>query len=163
MQKVSNNFYDVEFLPKAVYLGQTGSFTSPAWGTQGMRFIDKKIITVVEKIRELSGKKVIINNWAFGGTEDGRCLRLPDDPAYTWHSCHSFGRAADINIDGMSAPDVWNFIMAHAADLIPLGLTGLEAKEDTPTWTHITVSDFDFAENKKINGLVILPTAVQKI
>jgi hypothetical protein len=142
------HFRECEFLPKTTF---------SIWGPKGMRFIDARIPVIVEWIREKYNLPVRINTWDDGGSLDGRCLRLSTNTAYTWHSCHTFGRAIDFDIPGLDPEKIRNDILnLYFADLKTLGLTAIELK--TPTWVHLSVSDFSlWPELSDINGIKLIP------
>jgi hypothetical protein len=61
----------------------------------------------------------------------------------------------DIKIKGIKASAVQNDILTTINDEVKvMGLTAIE--KDTPTWTHISVSNFDGWEVEEKNGIKIL-------
>lgn len=125
------------------------------YGEKSLRFIDPKIISILKYIREWYNKPIYINTWHIGGNGYYRCLRTSESPVYKWHSCHSFGRAADFTIDEIDPAQIQKDIVGDMADdLKVLGLTAIE--KDTATWTHISVSSFVGWDGEQINGIRIL-------
>jgi hypothetical protein len=115
----------------------------------------------MDTLREYFNKTIIINNWAVGGPFQDRGLRDSTSNVYDLYSDHSYGRAIDFNVEGMTDADVQKAILnEYADDLIILGLTGIE--DSTPTWTHIGVSDLSTWDFKLINGIYIIPSPFTK-
>jgi hypothetical protein len=161
----AENFLEQEFIPKSVY---------SLWGAKAMRFIDYRIPPIMQYLRNVYGVQIIINDWHVGGDFDRRCLRpygsvanipafdlcninTPPDPDFIEHSCHSFGRAVDFNVNGVSVSQVQQDILnKYCMDLLKLGVSGIEAFTDT--WIHLSVSDFSlWTELKQQNGIYLIP------
>lgn len=136
-----------ELVPPSVY---------SVYGEKSFRFIDPKLIEILKFLRDYYKSPIIINNYKFGGQLKNRGLRLEGLPFFRKYSCHSFGRAVDFNVKGVPSSQVWDDLFTMADDLKLLGLTAVERKEDTLTWTHITVSNFDGWNVEENNGIKIL-------
>lgn len=143
------HFKPYEFVPKDMY---------NKYGNKVMRWVNPKIVNILDYLREKYGKRIIVNNWKWNGKLQYRCLRPFDCTVGSKMSDHKFGNAVDFNIDGLSADDVWDKIMNECVDdLKVLGLTCVEDKAMTPTWTHISVADFsEWNDVKEINGIKIV-------
>lgn len=120
----------MEFIPKPIY---------DRYGENARWFIDPKLIAIAEFIREEFELPVIINNWHTGGKFQERGYRVPTTETGARYSQHKFGRAIDINVQGVPAAEVSEWVIASFASLKPLGLTAIENPSSTPTWTHIDV------------------------
>jgi len=133
-----------ELVPKKIYL---------IYGEQSLRFIDTRLLNCLKYLREYYNKPIIINT----DVMQYRGLRTPESDVYNQFSCHSFGRAADFNIQGELSDDVYDNILNNLADdLKTFGLTAIENKIYTKTWTHISVSNFDGWQIEEKNGIKIL-------
>jgi hypothetical protein len=72
-------------------------------------------------------------------------------------SDHKYGNAVDFNIVDMPSDEVWDKVMNECVDdLKVLGLTCVEDKAMTPTWTHISVANFEYYDLPTINGIKII-------
>lgn len=121
---------------------------------KSFRFIDKQIIAILQFLRDYYKSPIIINNYKFGGKLKNRGLRL-EGKYFKRYSCHSFGRAVDINVKNVDSAKLQNDILnVLHEELKLLGLTAIE--KDTPTWTHISVSNFDGWNVEENNGIKIL-------
>ena len=67
--------------------------------------LDERLLFALDQLRGRYGK-MTVNNWRWGGDRMWSGLRTPGSPFYSSHSQHSFGRAADILFDDVSAEDV---------------------------------------------------------
>ena len=124
--KLSNNFDLKELVPKDVYQN---------WGTESILFIDGRIINVVQRIREISGCVITINDWHLGGDLQFRGLRPWNCTTGALSSQHKFGRAVDFSSSFMTTLSFRDLISAHQSELRLLGLTRIEL--NTPNWVHI--------------------------
>jgi len=105
------------------------------YGELVLNFMDFNILNVADKVREISGKRIIINDWCFGGTMEYSGLRPQVCSVGVLNSQHKYGRALDLHIEGMSGFDMFKMICENAKILMPLGLTSIEAH--CLTWAHI--------------------------
>ena len=96
-------------------------------------FLDPRILYTADGIREYFGKPVTINDWLWGGAAQWRGLRLIHSPVYKPYSQHSYGRALDMTIRGVSAEEARKAIMAHADDERFQYITRME---DGVSWLH---------------------------
>ena len=137
--KVSENFDLREFIPKDIY---------EAFGDRSIMFLDKRIIDIVQALRDITGKPVTINNWHTDGKYSESGYRKPDTKTGAKYSQHKFGRAADVKVAGMTPKDVVDIILKNQKFFVDLGLTTIENVEHTPSWTHL---DCRWTGIKKIN------------
>ncbi len=122
---------------------------------KSFRYIDKHIISVLQFLRDYYKKPITINNYMFGGQYKESGLRQPKLFYYKPYSCHTFGRAVDIKVKDIEASKIQSDILNVISDEVKvMGLTAIE--KDTPTWTHISVSNFDGWETEEKNGIKIL-------
>jgi len=137
-----------ELVPPSVY---------KQYGEKSFRFIDEKILNILSFLRDYYKSPILINNYVYSGNLKNRGLRLEGLPFFKKYSCHSFGRAVDINVKGVPSDMLWEAVTGILSDdLKTLGLTAVESKEDTPTWTHLSVSNFKGWDIPEINGIKIL-------
>lgn len=110
------------------------------WGEKAWQFLDEKLLTNLDWIREKIGKPIVVNNWAKGGQYSQRGLRCnvcilcieKTDLRKVYLSQHIFGKAVDFNVVGMDAESVRQWIKAHAAELpYPCRL------EEEVSWVHL--------------------------
>lgn len=126
--KVSTNFYLTEFVPKDVY---------EAYGEKSLQFVDERIIYIAQFVRDTFGKSVTINDWWDGGQYKESGYRSPDSKTGAFRSQHKAGRAIDIKVSGMTAKQVYDYIMSHEELFIQAGVTAMENITATPTWVHL--------------------------
>ena len=128
---ISANFKIQEFVPKEIY---------DVYGDRSIMFIDKRIIDIVQALRDISGRPIVINNWhtsSPGNKYNESGYRKPDTKTGAKYSQHKFGRAADVKVSGMNPKDVVNLILKNEMYFVNLGLTTIENVEHTPTWVHL--------------------------
>ena len=129
--KVSNNFYLQEFVDEGTYA---------SWGDSCIWFVDPRIITLAQFIRERLGKPCTINNWHGGGKFQYSGFRPPKCTVGASLSQHRFGRAIDLKVKGMTADEVRSHIeehwfLYHKAT----ALSTIEDGNDAPSWCHIDI------------------------
>jgi len=129
--KVSNNFYLQEFVDEGTY---------KQWGDSSIWFVDPRIITLAQFIRERLGKPCTINNWHGGGKFQYSGFRPPKCTVGATLSQHRFGRAIDLKVKGMTADQTREDIMDswkiyHKAT----ALTTIEDGAYAPSWCHIDI------------------------
>lgn len=125
---ISENFDLREFVPKSIY---------DAFGEGSIKFIDKRIVDVVQLLRDLSGRSVVVNNWHTGGSYSESGYRVPDTKTGAKYSQHKFGRAADVKVSGMTPKEVVALIIKNEKMFMDLGLTTIENTNATPSWAHL--------------------------
>ncbi len=125
--KVNNTHFDIkEFVPKSVY---------DKYGDGAIKFIDLRLVHILERIREICGDKAItINNWSYGGKFQYRGYRPPECTVGALKSMHKLGRAVDFDVKGMSAEQVRQSIRDNQDELLSMGLTRMESGV---SWVHI--------------------------
>lgn len=89
------NFRLYELVPESVY---------DVYGEKAWWFLDQFALMSLQEVRDELGV-VTVNNWAWGGNRQWSGLRTPDSPYYEPFSQHTFGRAFDCLIDGVTADE----------------------------------------------------------
>jgi hypothetical protein len=130
MSKISKYFTIQEMVPKEIYL---------RFGRDSQWFIDPRLMTLLDFIREFIGVPMTVNNWNSGGTLSQRGYRIPDTPTGGRLSQHKFGRAADVSYKGKTVQEVYNLILANEKVFMDAGLTTLENIEFTKSWLHCDI------------------------
>jgi len=126
--KVSANFSLNEFFPTDFYA---------KWGEASIWFLDMRIVTLAQFVRDHFSLGVTVN----GAGNNYRGFRPPDCTVGGKLSQHRFGRAIDINVSGLSSDAVFDEILKNERAFMKAGLTTLEDKADTPTWTHMDIRE----------------------
>lgn len=115
------------------------------YGEGAEMFLDDKLIETIHIIREKILKApMIVNDWHNGGgfTQRGfRCNICPlvkskTDISRMYLSAHNMGKAIDCNVQGMTAEEARQRIIANAR-LLPYPIR----LEDGVSWLHIDVYD----------------------
>ena len=125
--KVSQNFILEEFIDPETF---------KKWGDKSIYFLDKKIISIAQFIRDRFKLGVTINNWHAGGNLQHRGFRPPACTVGAALSQHRFGRALDCNVAGIFPRDLAKDIINNFDIYKKLGVTTIEDPEFTDTWTH---------------------------
>ena len=118
------------------------------YGERSIQFMDARIVRTADKIREYFGKSMTINNWLWDGDREWSGLRTPKSPYYSTHSQHSFGRAIDFLIKGVSAEEVRAEILKKPWHNAFKYITTLE---DDVDWVHADTR----AYGKNKNGIFL--------
>lgn len=126
----SKHFKIQEFVPPSIY---------NYWGERSKYFLDPKIVVFADFIRDFFNKPVTINNWYSGGNLSLRGFRPPDTTTGGKLSQHKFGRAIDVNVEGITPQEVYDRAIKNEMLFRGAGLTTMEDINDTPTWTHFDV------------------------
>lgn len=122
------NFRIEEFVPRSIY---------NRFGDNAIRFLDFRLLQTAQKIRNEFGVPMIINNWHSGGRLQNRGYRTPYSSVGATYSQHKMGRAIDFNILGMTSDEVYEYILEHEKKFRIMGITTMEDKQFTRSWTHI--------------------------
>lgn len=93
-----------ELVPKKVYEDR---------GNKAFELIDKDLLMFINMLRSELDKPITVNDWFWGGRFSQRGLRTPEAKEFKPYSQHSFGRALDFNVKGMSAAEVREWIIEH--------------------------------------------------
>ena len=133
----SKHFQDCEFLPKS---------WMDTYGPAAMLAMDERILISIDAIREYFAVPVIVNNWAKGGAFSFRGLRTPGCLQYKPDSQHSFGRAIDFDVQGLSAEYVRGIILKEQARW-PL----ITRMEIGTAWVHVDCANTGSAKIVMVN------------
>ena len=114
--------------------------TFEKYGERSLTFLDPRILITLDAIRVFFGRPITVNNWLWGGNRKWSGLRTKESTYYSPYSQHSFGRAIDFVVSGISAEDVQKKILEHQ-ELFP-HVTRME--KGTLTWTHIDCANYDY-------------------
>ena len=126
--KLTDNFYLDEFICPGIY---------STHGKRSVIFMDMRIVTGLQYIREQHGKPIKVNNWWDGGSLDERGLREFKTITGAKYSQHKFGRAVDSNATGLTTKEYFDLVMSHEKYLVDNQLiTTIENIASTPTWLH---------------------------
>lgn len=126
--KLTTNFYLTEFVSKDIY---------SVYGERSIIFLDKRLVLLMQRIRDHVGKTITVNNWKEGGLLSNRAYRVPDSSTGGRLSQHKFGRAADFNVEGMGDDETDQMIIDNYKLFSGYGLTTIENPLFTKGWTHI--------------------------
>lgn len=131
----SKYFKIQELVSKAVY---------EKYGEKSWEFIDERLIKTLDLLREHFNKPITVNNWLFGGNLHQRGLRANKDEIVKnksdyYISQHCLGKAADLNVKGMTAQEVYEDILKNKGKFSLIAR--IENIKNTPTWVHIDVAN----------------------
>jgi hypothetical protein len=138
--KVTKDFFLTEFVSKRIW---------DAFGEKSIWFIDPKIITLAQFVRDTFNKPITINNW-WDNIDGKNQIAQADERQYSGFrepkctiggelSQHRHGRAIDIKVSGLSPQEIYDYILKNSDVFRAVGLTTLEDIRDTPTWNHLDV------------------------
>jgi uncharacterized protein YcbK (DUF882 family) len=109
--------------------------------------LDDRILRILDAVRDHFGVPVVVNNYHTGGTLRQRGLRTVMVSGGAKHGAHFYGRAADFDVQDMTADMVRHEILANKSlddfDLI----TGMETGI---SWVHL-----DCANRYNMNGGIV--------
>ena len=125
--QLTSNIWLQELVSRPIY---------QAWGDRSAMFLDARVPSFLQFLRNRYGKPIILNNWSGGGSFHNRGFRAPNSSVGAAYSQHRFGRAADFHISGMAVQEVYQDILAHQELMISHGISTLENIQFTPTWIH---------------------------
>jgi len=128
--KISKNFDLREFIDPDTWA---------IFGASCIWFIDPRLISVVQRIREIVNEPVIINNWNSGGQYKLSGFRPPSCTIGAKYSQHRYGRAADLKVKSLEPSQVIQIIRDNWDELNALGLSTAEDTSLTASWTHIDI------------------------
>lgn len=100
------------------------------YGKQAFQFFDDRALKTLDRLREKFGK-ALVNDWFWGGKNDSRGFRLPDDPDGTYLSAHKRGQAFDVVFPEKPADLVREYILKNP-DEFPY----INAIEANVGWLH---------------------------
>ena len=118
-------------------------------GEKSWWMLNEKAVKGLFELRKAIGKPITVNNWFWGGSLENRGYRSIYSTTGGKFSQHRVGNAFDINVKGMTPIQVYDFILENYTKF---GITTIEHKDYTPTWSHI---DFRPTNQKEI--LIVKP------
>lgn len=128
--KISQNFEVEELVDRETW---------NKYSALSMKFIDPKLVPILEKIRELCGNKPMnFNDWHRGGKLQYRGYRPASCTVGAPKSMHRQGKAQDFTVKGMSAEAVRNVIRKNSDLLFSMGLRRIEK---SVSWVHIDLKE----------------------
>tara|TARA_R110002020_G_scaffold328548_4_gene544480 strand:- start:48 stop:524 length:477 start_codon:yes stop_codon:yes gene_type:complete len=122
-----------------------GRETFAKHGQRSFKFLSTDILETLLILREATGKKITINSWKWGGTFSQRGLRSNVQGIFKsktnngrlYLSGHVLGKAFDLDVEGMTAPEVRTWIKANQ-QLFPHKIRLERNKGSEPiNWVHI--------------------------
>lgn len=116
------------FVPKDIY---------DRFASKSIWFIDDRIISLYLYLEKHFNKDILVNNWHTGGAFQNRGYRVPSSKIGASLSQHKFGRAIDINIEGIESHELYDAIIKDWSSYAMLGATTLEDITCTRTWVHL--------------------------
>lgn len=126
---VTDNFFLDEFIDPVTY---------SARGARSIELMDMRIILAIQYLRDITGKKITVNNWIHGKILRLRGYRPEGTRIGAKWSQHKYGRALDFNIEGMTTREVHALILEHEQVFIERQwITVIEDPRDSPTWIHV--------------------------
>ncbi len=108
--------------------------------------LDDRILRILDAVRDHFGVPVTVNNWHTGGSFKQRGLRTEMVLGGAKHGPHFYGRAADLDVQGMTADAVRREILANQSEEPFDLITGMEMGV---SWVHL-----DCANRYSKNGIV---------
>ena len=127
------NFIIQEFVDPSTY---------KKFGGVSILCIDVRLMKLMDTLRELFGVPITINNWKWGGDRQWSGIRTPDSPYYSWYSQHSYGRACDFLVRGLSGAEA-RFIIEkwYEEGLLGDDIHITMEYGDKVTWVHIDIRE----------------------
>jgi hypothetical protein len=145
--------------------------TFKTWGAVGLRYLDQGLLRALDWIWEHypakgGERKIVVNDYGFGGNKRWSGLRLPGSEYYRPYSAHAWGRAVDARPHGISMPEFAAWLGHHHAKAVKaeaeymaalatgeevdaledhplLAIRRMEDLQDAPTWAHLDTLETD--------------------
>ena len=137
--KVSDNFYLDEYVHPDIYKQFKGI---------SIKYLNPKLIKLVQYLREAYGAPITINNWYNGGNFINSGLRDYKNPLGKLNrSRHYYGLCADLKTKNIKS--LQNYVYKNREFLRKnYGLTVIENFDYTKSWCHISVewTDLDYVQ-----------------
>ncbi|MGF1788738.1 D-Ala-D-Ala carboxypeptidase family metallohydrolase [Photobacterium swingsii] len=112
--------------------------TYNARGSKSIELMDERILITLDQLRINLGRPITVNNWIWNGQFQQRGLRTQEAKEYSKYSQHTFGRAVDFDVKGMSASEVRAHILTNI-NLYPF----ISFVEVGINWVHVDVRNCD--------------------
>ncbi len=104
-------------------------------GERSLQLVDSRIQTFLDNLREALGRPITCNDWLWGGKFQWRGLRTSESEDFSQWSQHTFGRAIDFTVKGMTAQEVRDWIIQNRDLWWVKPITFLEEGKFV-TWVH---------------------------
>lgn len=107
------------------------------FGSRAWNFFHREFLRDLDKLRELLGTPVTVNDWHLGGmySQSGlRCPRCAMNEKFSM-SAHNFGMAADVKAKGYLSREISEKIISNYR--LFNSFKRIENTFYTPTWCHI--------------------------
>ena len=111
--------------------------------TNCWRRMDAECLRDLDVIRVAWGDTIYINDWKWGGPNDSRGLRPPNDPDGSFYSSHKQGKAFDLVPKNGEHERFWNFCRKMIEEGRVTSFNTMEDRSYTPTWTHLAKMNTD--------------------
>ena len=141
--KVAANFYLDEFVPKGLYEKHSTD--------ELLKFIDNRIFTIAQTLRDNLQATMTVNNWAINGNRNWSGIRTPDSPYYSPKSRHTLALkdgavtkvcdAFDCVFGGLDARIARQHILENQKLYLELGVRRLEGRV---YWLHLDLMPTGF-------------------
>lgn len=127
--------------------------TYEKYGEKSWMFLDERLISTLDALREYFNAPITVNNWLWGGNLQQRGLRTNCDEIVKnktlknslYVSQHCLGKAVDFNVKNHTVKDVYKVILENPK-AFPY-IKRIENINKTPTWVHIDIAN---TENENI-------------
>lgn len=118
------HFIPQELVPRSLF---------QKYGEQSIRYLDPRMLAVLEVIREWLDAPMTVNNWHSGGNREWSGIRTADSPWWSVGSAHSWGMAIDA-VGDWEAEEVRSAVLSGQLELpYPVRLEmGID-------WLHVDV------------------------
>lgn len=110
------------------------------WKNTPWRFqqkLDERIIFAQQRLIERFGT-MYLNDWKWGGDNDSRGWRPPEDPDGAEYSDHKYGRALDSVPQEVELKEIHLDIADNPEWYLDIGITTIESIEYATSWLHIS-------------------------
>ena len=118
---------------------QTHAAVGTALGANIYSIFDDRLLLTADLLRERFGK-MLVNTWAWNGSNQYRGYRPPDCMVGATYSQHRFGRALDMVPIDISSEEIRQDIIAQPNAATYRHITAIELEI---TWLHFDVRNHD--------------------
>ena len=140
------HFHLVELLPKIFYNENIAKYKDNLWF-----LFDLRALITLDRLRKRYGK-TYMNDWKWGGNNDSKGFRPPEDPEGAKLSQHRFGRAADPKFESVTADEAREDLKKNPNDPVFEYITAVEDDKIARTWFHFDTRNW----NKTSNGILVI-------
>jgi hypothetical protein len=107
------------------------------FGNGSLFLLDSRILFFIDSLREYYNKSITINNWHDSGSFQNRGFRTPNTTTGGYYSQHRHGRAFDLDVLGVPAEEVRQFIIKQYNNIKYSFLKYITCIELDVNWVHI--------------------------